>query len=398
MSKKSSSFVPTAEELGEVEENESFVVPTPSRRKSPSPTRRAQTAPARAGRGGTTPTRRKSPSPARKAPSPTRGASPRGRRLGGGGDGNYIIAPNGHAIVVYKSVGGQLTEDYGKTLQQLLDDGEVDEAWLENAHRHTSALAANAAEGNAIREARGPQQREKMFYYNAATNKISKKDPSRAVVGGTSTLHGPFSTMEAAQAGALKVNPNRKSKLGAKVLRTKKDGSAYKQVDHSNTKWVYAGKPFANGARRPVVYKGPTYNELVVAGAKVDGVLVKDLVPVSNAQKLRDSEANSSARRPSSGKSKEQIHDERVARGKALAANNKNLGGFEWCIVNPNTNTTIGVVRANGKVGGKAREVAHQLGLATDATDAQVVSFLKQKLDNGTLKRGKGKKCGGNRK
>lgn len=394
MSKKSSSFVPTAEELGEVEENDSFVVPTPSRRKSPSPTRRAQTAPARAGRGATP--HRKSSSPVRKAPSPTRrAASPaRAGRLGPGGEGNYVIAPNGHAIVVYSSRGGQLTEDYGKTLQKLLDDGDVDEAWLANARRHSSALAANEAEGNSIRAAHGPQQREKMYFYNAATNKITKKDPSRAVVGGASTLHGPYPTLEAASAGALKINPNRKSKLGAKVLRTKKDGSAYKEVDHSATKWVYAGKPFANGARRPIVYKGSTWNELVAAGAKVDGVLVKDLVPLSNAQKLSESEDKSSARRPSSGKSKEELKADKIERLAGARAKAKALGPFLWCITNPNTNTSIGVVRANGSVGAKAKAVAHQLGLKAGATDEQVVAFLEKKLDDKVIKPGKGKKCG----
>lgn len=357
--------------------------------RSPSPSRRAATAPARA-RGA---------SPQRRSASPARmGAG----RAGPGGSGNFIVSPDGTVIKIYSERGGQLTNVYASKLAKLMADGVANEAWLASAHRYQSNLDAQP-EAKAVREALGKgvgmNKRAKKYYYNSATNRVSQKDPSRAKTDGASPLHGPFDSLEAANAEARRLNPDRKA---GKAPRLTKAGVPYKAVDHSGQQWVRAGAVLKNGERAYIVVGGPKYNELAAQKAMIDGAHVDQLPQVSNAQKLAETAARSSARRVSSGT--KETPEEKRARGVALARSNA-ARSYSLCVVNPTTGTSIGVEDSQtGQATLNARKVAKETGLdkATSksggvfvVSDAQVVAHIRRKLADGTLKPGQGKKCVG---
>jgi hypothetical protein len=239
----------------------------------------------------------------------------------------------------------------------------------------------------------GQTHRPRAYYYNKKTNKISQRVVSRTNVGPNSDFDGPHDSKEQAAIAALKYRPDRKSRFARQPRAPKKNGEPVKT--HENDYWVRAGDAYANGERHYIVVGSKKYNDLLKYGVLIDGVSVDQLPKLSNAQKLQQTKANSSAARPTSGKSKEQLYDEKVARLARAREANKGVT-YTRCVVNPDSKGIVGIANSKtGKVTRGAREVARALGLDSAASlhngeyrvsDREVIAFLERQIETGKLK------------
>ena len=350
--------------------------------------------PSGAARGRTAPAavaaRSRSASPRRGSP----GGSPRG--VAGG---NWVISPaSGRPIKVLGSKG-----ERGDALDKLIRSGVASEAWLADATRYGDdpsnpgqpSPAARAA-GKLYRDRSGltGQTRENKVYYNSATGRTSKKDPSRAQTGGASTLIGPFDTeaqaLDEAQRRGLR-------KTGAVTVRLTKAGVPYKKPAQYDT-FVRGGAVLKTGERAYIPVGGPAYNAAFTNGTLVDGNTVDQLPRFTKAQKKAAAVAKSSARRPAGRVQSPREKRDNLAAVRAAQANRQ----FVFCVVNPNSGTTVGVEDTQGRTTGSARKIAKEQGLdgATNSekvSDARVISHLRDLVNRGTLQKGRAtKKCPGN--